>query len=223
MNHNIEFQCPDLSSSWSPGTQRLLTLLQWNILRLLNNINTLQCSAQVRVFGHLEKAAGFLPVHLAIRLPVTITGAWYSKAPSILASILYSECRSDMFSRHIIYVCKMNIVFVAQRHETFIFPPVAILEIQTDGGKKQQGRAQDALAERHAIWPVITASSRQAGFQLTPCVWWTWIALLLAVLQKAKQTATLVPLKYHNFSTHSRRFATSNEPWAKIGSWLQSY
>ena len=41
----------------------------------------------------------------------------------------------------------MNIVFVAQRHENFVFPPIAILEIQTDGGKKQQGRAQDALAE----------------------------------------------------------------------------
>lgn len=44
----------------------------------------MQCTSQS--FGHLEKAAGFLPVHLAIPLPVTITGAWYSKAPSILAS-----------------------------------------------------------------------------------------------------------------------------------------
>ena len=117
----------------------------------------------------------------------------------------------------------MNIVFVAQRHENFVFPPIAILEIQTDGGKKQQGRAQDALAEWHAIQPVIMANSRQSGFQLTPWVWWSQIALLLAVLQKAKETATLVPLKYHNFSAHSKTFATSNKPWAKIGSWLQSY
>lgn len=75
MNHNIEFQCPDLSSSWSPGTQGLLMLLQWNILRLLNNINILQCSVQVRAFGHLHRVVGCLPVHLAILLPVTITSA----------------------------------------------------------------------------------------------------------------------------------------------------
>lgn len=64
----------------------------------------------------------------------------------------------------------MNIAFVAQRHENVVFPPTVILEIQTDGGKKQQGRAQDALAEQHAIQPVIMANSRQTGFQLTPCV-----------------------------------------------------
>lgn len=33
----------------------------------------------------------------------------------------------------------MNIAFVAQRHENFVFPPTAILEIQTDRGKKHQG------------------------------------------------------------------------------------
>lgn len=41
----------------------------------------------------------------------------------------------------------MNIVFVAQRHENVVFLLIAVLEIQTDRGKKQQGRAQDALAE----------------------------------------------------------------------------
>lgn len=90
---------------------------------------------------------------------------------------------------------------------------------------KPMGReaARDALTEGHTIQPATEANSRQTGFQLTPCVWQTQIALLLAVLQKATETATLVPLKNHNFSPCSKRFATSNKPWAKIGSWLESY
>lgn len=52
-----------------------------------------------------------------------------------------------MFSRHIINLYKINIVFVVQKHENFVFPVVAILEIQTDAGKKQQRRAQGALVE----------------------------------------------------------------------------
>lgn len=88
--------------------------------------------------------ADALPGHLAILLPVTATSA---EAPSILASFVMEWTWSNTFSRHIINLCKMYIAVVAQRHENFVFPPTAILEIQIDGGKKHQGRAQDALDE----------------------------------------------------------------------------
>lgn len=120
-----------------------------------------------RAFGHLQGMADALPGHLAILLPVTATSA---EAPSILASFVMEWTWSNTFSRHIINLCKTNIAYVAQWHENFVFPPTAILEIQIDGGKKHQGRAQDALDEWHAIQPDIMAKSRQPGFQLTPHV-----------------------------------------------------
>lgn len=101
MNHDIGFQCPDLSSSWSPETQRLPGPLQWNILWLLNSINTLQCSVQAGALGHFQRVAGLLPVRLAILLPVTITSTQYREALTASASFVthWTEER-DVFQTH---------------------------------------------------------------------------------------------------------------------------
>lgn len=148
--------------------------------------------------------------------PAHSTARQWQRQPALL----HSECRRETFSRHAINLCKMNIAFVVQKHENTL-PSHPLLSWKSK--PMGQEAARDALTEGHTIQPATEANSRQTGFQLTPCVWQTQIALLLAVLQKATETATLVPLKNHNFSPRSKRFATSNKPWAKIGSWLESY
>lgn len=162
MNHHMEFQCHDLSSSWSPGAWGL-----WVLLRLLNT-HSLQSRARAGSFGPFQgmfcqdiwqSCSQWQP-------PVQSAARHHPCWPALFCS----GSGSDTFCRHVINLCKMNIAFVAQWHENFAFPPTAILEFQIDGGKKHQGRAQDALDEWHAIQPDIMAKSRQPGFQLTPHV-----------------------------------------------------